>query len=59
MRKFSTTNIVCLTLLWIVLCYFMIKGQGVNFMSVFTVIASAIIIFVPVYKSKKKEKNNR
>ncbi len=59
MRKFSTTNIVCLVLLWVALCYFMIAGRGFDFMTIFTVIASGIIVFVPVYKSKKREKKGK
>ena len=58
-RKFSTFNIICLTLLWVVLCGFVIAGRGINFMTLFAIIASGIIVFVPIYKSKKREKEGR
>lgn len=58
-RKFSTFNIICLSLLWVILCYFVIAGSGINFMTIFAIVASGIIVFAPIYKSKKREKNER
>lgn len=58
-RRFSTFNIVCLALLWVILCYFVIAGSGLNFMSVFAIVASGIIVFAPIYKSKKREKEGK
>lgn len=58
-RKFTTFNIICLTLLWIALCYLVITRSGINFITVFAIIASGIVVFVPIYKSKKREKNKR
>lgn len=58
-RKFSTFNIICLTLLWVILCIFVITGSGINFMTIFAIVASGIIVFVPIYKSKKREKEGR
>ena len=58
-RKFSTFNIVCFALLWVVLCYFVIAGSGINFMTVFAIVASGIIVFAPIYKSKKREKEEK
>lgn len=59
MRRFSTFNIVCLVLLWIALCGFVIAKAELNFTTIFSIIASGIIVFVPVYKSKKKRKRNK
>lgn len=56
MRRFSTFNIVCLVLLWIALCGFVFAKAELNFTTIFSIIASGIIVFVPVYKSKKKER---
>lgn len=58
-RKFTTFNIICLTLLWVILCGFVIAGSGLNFMTIFAIVASGIIVFVPIYKSKKREKNGK
>ena len=40
-RKITNSQAVCITLLWGVLCY------------IFALVASAIIVFVPIYKSFK------
>ena len=58
-RKFSTFNIICLTLLWLILIYLIITRSAINFMTVFIIVVSSILIFVPIYKSKKREKDNR
>lgn len=54
-RNFTTFNIICLTLLWVILCLFVITNSTFNFMTLFTIIASGIIVFVPIYKSKKRK----
>ncbi|MBR6758083.1 MAG: hypothetical protein IKM35_06380 [Bacteroidaceae bacterium] len=58
-RKFSTFNIICLTLLWVMLCYLVITKSELNFMTIFAIVASGIIVFVPIYKSKKRENDGR
>ncbi len=58
-RKFSTFNIICLTLLWVMLCYLVITRNELNFMTVFAIVASGIIVFVPIYKSKRRENKGR
>lgn len=58
-RHFSTFNIICLALLWVVLSIFVITCSEVNFMSVFAIVASGIIVFAPIYKSKKREKEGK
>lgn len=57
-RKFTTFNIICLVSLWVILSGCVLAYSPINFMTIFTIIASGIIVFVPVYKSKKKEKDN-
>ena len=57
-RKLTDSQIVCLTLLWGVLAYMLISYSKVIYFSViFTLIASEIIVFVPIYKNKKKKEN--
>ncbi len=58
-RRFSTFNIICLTLLWLILCGLIVTKSTINFMTIFTIIASGIIVFVPIYKSKKREKDGK
>lgn len=37
--------------LWIVLCYLLLtRSAKIDFMVIFTIVASGIIIFVPLYK---------
>ncbi len=50
----STGNIIrfgFIATLWLVLCYCLLtKASKIDFMVVFTILASGIIIFVPLYK---------
>ena len=40
-----------ITLLWMMLCgMLLIRTEKIDFMVVFTIIASGIVIFVPLYK---------
>lgn len=56
-RKFTTFNIICIIALWVILCYFVIKGNGgINGQTAFAIIASGIIVFVPIYKSFRNKK---
>ncbi len=43
-------------LLWLVLCYLVIISNALGFMKFFCIIASGIIIFVPLYKKHFKKK---
>ena len=57
-RKLTDSQIVCLTLLWGVLAYMLISySKVIDFSVIFTLIASAIIVFVPIYKNKKTKEN--
>ena len=52
-RKISNTQAVCILLLWILLVYILLRySPTVDFMTVFTIIASGIIVFVPLYKNR-------
>ncbi|WP_099464836.1 hypothetical protein [Parabacteroides provencensis] len=53
-RKITNSQIVCITLLWGVLCYILLAySKTINFDIIFTLVASAIIVFVPIYKNVK------
>lgn len=57
-RKLTNSQIVCITLLWGLLCYFLLAySPKIDFMVVFSIVSSAIIVFVTVYKNiKNREK---
>lgn len=50
----NTSNIIrfgFIIALWLVLCYLLLtRSSKIDFMVIFTIIASGIIIFVPLYK---------
>ena len=57
MSKYNIFRFACLTALWLILCYLLIDTRGINFMVIFTIIVSGVIVFVPLYKKyiRKKE----
>lgn len=56
-RKISNSQAVCLTLLWGVLCYMLLTySPTITFDVVFAIVASAIIVFVPIYKNLRRRK---
>lgn len=63
-RLMSTANIIrfaCILLLWLALCYIYLKVQPtITLMSLFWIVASGIIVFVPLYKKyvKKSQDND-
>ena len=55
-RKITNSQAVCLTLLWGILAYILIAySKEITFDVVFALIAYAIIVFVPVYKSMRRK----
>lgn len=50
MRISTIFRFVCILLLWLALCVLVVFSDALNFMKVFVVIASGIIVFVPLYK---------
>ena len=53
-RKITNSQAVCLTLLWGVLAYMLlVYSEKITFDVVVAMVASAIIVFVPIYKSFK------
>ncbi|MCF0213279.1 MAG: hypothetical protein HUK13_02350 [Muribaculaceae bacterium] len=49
----------CIAALWLILCYFVVKSQPLTAKIVFFVIASGIIVFVPIYKKYFKNGNGK
>lgn len=53
-KKITNSQAVCITLLWGVLCYILLAySETIGFDVIFTLVASAIIVFVPIYKSRR------
>lgn len=56
-RKITNSQAVCLTLLWGILAYMLLAySERITFDIVFALVASAIIVFVPVYKNIRHRK---
>lgn len=55
-RKISNSQAICIILLWVILCYMLLAySEKIDFMVVFCIIASGIIVFVPLYKNRRKK----
>lgn len=55
-RKITNSQAVCITLLWGVLCYMLLAySEKITFDVIFTLVASGIIVFVPIYKSRRRK----
>ena len=48
-RKITNSQAVCITLLWGIA-----YSEKITFDIVFALVASAIIVFVPIYKSRRR-----
>ncbi len=46
----------CIVLLWLALCYIMVVSQPFTLKVPFIIIASGIVVFVPLYKKHIKKK---
>lgn len=50
---------ICLSALWLILCYLMIQGRGFNLWTLFVIIVSGIVVFVPLYKKYIRNGNSK
>ena len=56
-RPLSKSQIVCISLLWLALCYLVLtKAERIDGMTIVMLVISAALVFIPVYKSMKKNK---
>lgn len=54
-RKITNSQAVCIILLWGILCYMLLfYTETINFDVIFALVASAIIVFVPLYKNFRR-----
>ena len=51
-RPLSKSQIVCVSLLWLALCYLVLtKAERIDGMTIVMLVISAALVFIPVYKS--------
>ena len=56
-RPLSKSQIVCVSLLRLALCYLVLtKAERIDGMTIVMLVISAALVFIPVYKSMKKNK---
>jgi len=56
-RPLSKSQIVCIVLLWVALCYIVLTSvKQIDGPVIVTILMSAAFVFIPVYKSLKKRK---
>lgn len=53
-KKSDIFRLACIILLWLALCYLVASSQPFSLRVLFVMIASGIIIFVPIVKKYKK-----
>ncbi|HIZ27397.1 hypothetical protein [Barnesiella sp. An55] len=59
MRKYNVFRISCIALLWLFCAGTLIWSKGgIDGQVLFAIIASGIIVFVPLYKQWKRESKN-
>lgn len=61
LRKIPTgawVRLGCIATLWILLCYLLISTRPMTLWLIFTIIASGIIVFVPLYKKYVRNAKN-
>lgn len=56
-KRLSKQQIVCVTLLWVALCYIVLTSTPrIDGPVIVTLLMSAAFVFIPVYKSLKNKK---
>ena len=59
-KKLTPLQIVCCVLLWAALCYWILTSvERVDGPVIFSIVLSAIYVFIPIYCSIKKEKGDK
>lgn len=56
-RPLSNSQIVCVVLLWVALCYIvLVSVKSIDGPVIVTILMSGAFVFIPVYKSLKQRK---
>ena len=58
MTGYQIFRFCCITVLWLFVCYLLVASQPMSARVVLVIIASAIIVFVPLYKRYIKNNQN-
>jgi len=55
-RKITNNQAICIIILWLLLCYLLLTySKTIDFYTIFVIVASAVIVFVPICKSRKNK----
>ena len=51
MTKYQIFRFSCVVLLWLALCIILlVRAERIDFMVLFAIVASGVVVFVPLYK---------
>lgn len=56
MNNATKFRMVCIALLWLALCYIYVTSAPLTLKTLFIIVASGIIVFVPLYKKHFRTK---
>ena len=57
MEKGQLLRFLCIALLWLLLCYILLTSvREITGMTIFAIVASGIVVFVPLWKKSNKNK---
>lgn len=59
MTGYTIFRLVCLTALWLILCYLMIAGRGFTAWTLFIIVVSGGVVFIPLYKKYINDSNGK
>ena len=58
MNRGNLIRFVCILTLWFALCYILLtRVARIDFMTIFAIVASGIVVFVPLYKKYVRKKD--
>lgn len=58
MKGSEKFRVACIIALWLILCYIVISSQPFTLRVAFIVVASGIIVFVPLWKKYVRNRHN-
>ena len=58
MTNYQIFRFSCIAILWVLLCVVLVMSQPFTLRVAFVIIASGIVVFVPLYKRYIKNDNN-
>ncbi|MCM1518109.1 MAG: hypothetical protein NC117_05670 [Pseudoflavonifractor sp.] len=59
MKGYNIFRFACLAILWLALCWLLIRGRGMTLWTLFVIVASGIVVFVPLYKKYVRGRSSR